>query len=371
MAVPIPYRSELETAAEDEAEISQDLNETLRKIAEKTYADSGHGMRGVHVKSHGLLTGQFEVLPGLPDTLAQGLFAKPGTYPVVMRFSSTPGDVLPDSVSTPRGLAIKIVGVQGDRLPGSEGDVTQDFVMVNGPAFNSPNAKAFLGGLKLLAPTTDKMEGAKVVLSKVLQGTEQVIETFGNPNTTVRGLGGEPPTHPLGETYYSQTPLLYGHYMAKVSLAPATPELVELKGQKIDIDHNKTALREALIDHFAIHSGEWDVRVQLCTNLDTMPIEDASKTWPEEESPFITVARITVKPQMAWNEEKSKAIDDGMSFTPWHGLAAHRPLGSINRLRKSAYEASSQFRAARNGIALQEPRDIDALIEEDTLIPAS
>ena len=371
MAVPIPYRRELETPEAEEAETSQALNETLRKIAEKTYADSGHGMRGVHVKSHALLTGQIQVLGGLPDPLAQGLFAHARTYPLIMRFSTTPGDVLPDSVSTPRGLAIKIVGVEGERLPGSEGDVTQDLVMVNGQVFNAPDGKAFLGGLKLLAPTTDRMEGAKVVLSKVLQGTEKVIETFGNPNSAVRGLGGEPATHPLGESYYSQTPLLYGHYMAKICVVPVSPELTELTDARIDINHNKTALRDAMIDHFAIHGAEWEVRVQLCTNLDTMPIEDASKRWPEEESPYITVARIRVQPQMAWSEAKSQAIDDNMSFTPWHGLAAHRPLGSINRLRKSAYEMSSRFRAEHNGVVLREPHDIDALVEDDTLITAS
>jgi hypothetical protein len=54
-------------------------------------------------------------------------------------------------------LAIKIIGVQGDRLEGSEADITQDLVLVNGPAFCVPNAKQFLATLKLLAsPGTEK-----------------------------------------------------------------------------------------------------------------------------------------------------------------------------------------------------------------------
>lgn len=36
-----------------------------------------------------------------------------------MRFSTNPGDMLDDKVSTPRGLAIKLIGVEGARLPGS------------------------------------------------------------------------------------------------------------------------------------------------------------------------------------------------------------------------------------------------------------
>jgi hypothetical protein len=31
--------------------------------------------------------------------------------------------------------------------------------------------------------------------------------------------------------------------------------------------------------------------------------------------------------------------DDVLSFNSWRGLEAHRPLGSINRLKKLVYEA--------------------------------
>jgi hypothetical protein len=57
----------------------------------------------VHAKTHGILQGYLEVDAGLPHDLAEGLFAKPGRYPVLMRFSKIPGDILDDSVSTPLG----------------------------------------------------------------------------------------------------------------------------------------------------------------------------------------------------------------------------------------------------------------------------
>ena len=46
-----------------------------------------------------------------------------------------------------------------------------------------------------------------------------------------------------------------------------------------------------------------------------------------------------------------------MSFTPWHGLAALRPLVGIMRVRKAAYEAARKFRTEKNGRVIQEPRD--------------
>jgi hypothetical protein len=76
------------------------------EIAE-TFADSSHALRSVHAKSHGLLKDSFEVLTGLPDALAQGLFAKPATYPVAMTFSTIPGDLLDESILTPSGWPSK------------------------------------------------------------------------------------------------------------------------------------------------------------------------------------------------------------------------------------------------------------------------
>ena len=89
-----------------------------------------------------------------------------------------------------------------------------------------------------------------------------------------------------------------------------------------------------------------------------MPIENAAVVWPEESSPYRPIARITVKPQVAWSEARSPAVDDGMSFSPWHGLAAHRPLGGIMRARKEVYEMAKKFRAEKNGRVIQEPREI-------------
>ena len=284
-------------------------------------------------------------MEALPLELAQGLFAKPGQYAVAMRFSTLPGDILDDSVSTPRGLAMKVIGVEGARLPGSEGDVTQDFVMVNGPAFSAPTAAKFLGNLKMLAATTDKAEGLKKAVSAVARGTESVIEAFGGKSPTITTMGGQPETHILGETFYSQVPILYGDYIAKFSVQPIF-DVSLLKDAPIDANGHPNALRDAVSEYFATKEGEWEFRIQLCTDLDTMPIEDASVIWPEEASPYIPVARLKVGPQPSWDPAMVAAIDEGLAFSPWHGLATHRPLGSVMRARNTTYTSSVEFRAS-------------------------
>jgi hypothetical protein len=358
---PLPYEPAFEVPEQDEPETSFDIQTTMRDISTRTWEDSGYATRSVHAKSHGLLVGELTVADGLPEPYAQGLFAQPGSYQAVLRLSTTPGDVLDDRVSTPRGLGLKIVGVPGARVEGSEGAATQDFVMVNGPAFQAPNAKKFLGSVKLLAPTTDKAPNLKRLFSSVLRGAEKVVEAAGGESAQLKALGGHPETNPLGETYYTQVPILYGRYMAKLSLAPVSDPLRALSGAEVDLKGKPDGLRDAVVDYFSREGGEWELRVQLCTDLDKMPIEDPSVEWPEALSPYVTVARLRAGPQAAWNEALSQAVDEGMQFNPWHALADHRPLGSINRVRKAVYAMSKRFRAERNGVAVAEPRDLAAV----------
>jgi hypothetical protein len=174
-------------------------------------------------------------------------------------------------------------------------------------------------------------------------------------------LGGHPETHILGETFYSCAPFLYGPYIAKLSVVPVAPALRALTGKPVALRGRPNGLRDAVNAFFADEGGEWEVRIQLCTDFAKMPIEDASVCWSEIESPYVAVARITAPPQPAWTAARAAAIDDGMSFSPWHGLAAHRPLGGIMRSRKPTYDMSAEFRAQHNGCPIHEPRKLDSL----------
>src|SRR5712675_1923535 len=359
LEAPIRFSPSVERLEPDEAKTNQGLIAAMRYVNEKTLADGGHAIRSVHAKTQGILEGYLEVDAHLPCELAQGLFARPGRYPIVMRFSTVPGDILDDSVSTPRGLSVKIIGVEGERLSGSEGDVTQDFVLVNGPAFGAPTPKKFLPVISFVAKTTDKVQGLKKVLSALMRQVQRVIVVVtGHPNTTVATLGGQPETHILGETFYSQAALRFGDFIAKISVAPKSPELKALAQAPLNVNGVPNGLREAVLDFFGKNGGVWEVRAQLCTDLEHMPIENAAVVWSEEVSPYRRIARITVKPQLAWSEARSSAVDDGMLFAPWHGLVAHRPLGGIMRVRKAVYEEAKKFRAERNGRVIQEPHEM-------------
>lgn len=361
MVTPLPvsperYRDDLETIEADEAETAQDLSDTMLSITRKTFEDGGHAIRSVHAKSHGILHGTFEVLSGLPPVLAQGLFARPGTYEAVMRLSTTPGDILHDSVSTPRGIAVKLLGVSGERLPGDEGNTTQDFIAVNGKQFNTSSAKAFLRNLKLLAATTDRASWLKEIASKVFRGVEGVLEAVGNPSAALIAMGGQPEVHILGESFYGQLPIRYGDYVAKFAIVPANASLQALTGAPLDVDADPDALRHAVSDYFSGSDAVWDFQIQLCTDVKDMPVEDAAAVWDEEKSPFVTVARLRAPAQPSWNGSETERENDSLAFRPWNALAAHRPLGNIMRMRRLAYPQSQAFRSAHNAIPVSEPQ---------------
>jgi hypothetical protein len=85
-----------------------------------------------------------------------------------------------------------------------------------------------------------------------------------------------------------------------------------------------------------------------------MPVETPMKIWSEEASPFVKVARIDIPSQSFRSDEQMKFCEN-LSYTPWHALPEHRPLGGINRLRKVVYETISTERHKLNGVRPQEP----------------
>ena len=358
---PLRYAPSLEKPAPDEARTIESLGKALRRILETTSKDYGHAVRSVHAKGHGLVRGTLTIRDGLPVPLAQGLFAAPARHEAILRVSTTPGDLLDDSVSAPRGIALKVLGVEGERLEGVEGDATQDFLMVNGPVFGAPDPAAFLENLELLARTTDRAEGAKKVASAVLRTVESVLEAFGRESVSVQALGGAPEMHPLGQTYYSQTPYRHGDYVAKYSLAPISPWLAGLAEEKVDVAGRPDAIREEVRDVMITHGGAWELRAQLATTTGTTPVEDATVRWDEEETPFVALATFEAPAQSSWEGEASVRTEDALSFSPWHGLTAHRPLGGINRARRSTYDFSARYRGDFNRCPVREPASLGDL----------
>lgn len=356
------YSENVETVESDEDETATKIIEAMRKGAQATRERYGRSVRASHAKAHGILSGKLVVMPNLPPELAQGLFARPAAFDVVVRLAHVPGELLDDRrVSTPRGMAIKVLGVEGAKLAGHTGS-TQDFVLDTGKVFNTPGAKSFLAAISATEAATAMPEGVKAAVSAVSRATNSALNAVGL-NSANLDFYGHPFNHPLSESYYSQAPLRYGEYVAKLGVVPTTATLLDLSKREFE-PQDENGLRTAVVQYFRDNPAEFDVCIQLCTDLDAMPVENANAEWSEQDSPYRRVARLTFAAQDAYSE-RGQTLDEDLSFCISHSLAAHRPLGSLNRARLKVYQLMADARRRANGRTTAEPTNAIAAANHD------
>jgi hypothetical protein len=112
------YSPDIEQPDADEQETIAGIIKGMTGQSETVEKREQHAVRASHAKSSACVVGELTIAEHLPPELAQGLFAASGSYPVAVRFAQGPGETLGDSVSTHRGMAIKVFGVEGETLPG-------------------------------------------------------------------------------------------------------------------------------------------------------------------------------------------------------------------------------------------------------------
>lgn len=345
----LPYRPDVEQPEPDEQETIDGIVQGMTQQTETVEKREGHAVRASHAKSSACVVGELTIAEGLPDELAQGLFAQPGTYPIAVRFAQGPGETLGDRVSTHRGMAIKVFGVEGEKLPGHNAD-TQDFVLATGPTFPSGTAKGFLRDGTVIGKSAGLPEVAKSAVSSLARNLNKLLNTVATPSAKA-DFFGHPFSHPLGDSYFSQAPMRWGDYVAKVAAFPSSVCQDQLRDWQLDPHADEDGFRHAAVEFFGQHDVIFELRVQLWANAESQPIEDASIEWPAQDSQYRTVATIRLPRQPAYSPERMRYFDEVMTFRPAHSLAAHRPLGSVMRARLQVYKALSDFRHRENGVA--------------------
>ena len=353
------YRPTIEQPEADEQEAIEGIIKGMTQQSEVVEKREHHAVRASHAKSTGCVIGTLTVKNGLPPELAQGLFASPGTHPVAVRFAQGPGETLGDRVSTHRGMAIKVFDVLGEKLPGHADD-TQDFVLATGTTFPSGTAQGFLRDAKQIGAATPLPEGVKSAVSSTMRNFNRVLHAFGTESPKA-DFFGHPFTHPLVDPYFSQAPIRFGQYVAKLGAFPASDAQLQLKEWQLDPSQDEDGFRHAVVTFFHTHEVVYELRAQLWTDADSQPIEDASVDWPVENSPYLPIATITLPAQDAYSPARQRYFDETMTFRPAHSLAAHRPLGSVMRARLQVYGALSAFRHRENGVHAEDPATVDAI----------
>ena len=334
--------SRLELATEypppGEQEHIDSFIEGLRDKMEADYAGK-RVLRDAHPKIHGCVRGEFQVLPGLAADLGIGLFSQPATYPAWIRFSNQNNEVSPDAKPDIRGVALKLMGVPGEKLIESDpGCTTHDFILISDSRFVTKDVAEFDGLVKGLRGGMRKLGWYFLTHPRVLRNLMSSLKTF---------------TNPLSIRYFSVAPYLLGRRAVKYSLIPRVTDATADESHVPDHPADDY-LKQAMVKQLATGDAVFDFAVQFQTDPYHMPIEDPGVAWDELDSPFVNVATLTI-PSQVFDTKERALFGDNLSFNPWRCLAEHKPIGGISRARRQVYQALSKFRHEKNQTPQAEP----------------
>jgi len=220
--------------------------------------------------------------------------------------------------------------VKGVSALGGGAARSQDFLLINQEQFAFAKSDEFVAFVQAAAA------GGGPLL-KFLFKRYGTLGAFSRLAATIKTMG-----RPFGgfatESLHSAVPIACGAYAVRVRLLPAASNGSATPGAKADwgADFSARLSRQALA---------WDLQLQPYVSENLTPIENASVNWP---SPYTTVARLLL-PQQDTNSAVGQALaqqGESQVFDPWQALAAHRPLGDVQRARKVVYFASQQGRGA-------------------------
>lgn len=329
-------------SVEERAAIVSAMN-SAREISRVAETKNGRPYRrDAHAKATGCVRATFTVNGDIPAQYRHSVFQTPGQeYKAWVRFSN--GDMLvqPDSQPDARGMAIKLMGVSGDRIaPELTGAKTQDFVMTNTPAFFNRNVFDYAENATFLA----KFERTKWFISlwpprlhpkqfyRAIQTVSSRIDT------------------PFDAQYYSMLPYQLGATALKFS----TRSCPGASYPKAEDKERPDFLTEQMAHTLNNGAACFDFMVQPKVPGANMPMDDATVIWSEKKSPFVPIARVWIPPQTIASEAQQQFCEN-LSMNPWHGVGQWRPEGSLNRARRVVYNAVSKYRHDKNQAPRVEP----------------
>lgn len=295
--------------------------------------------RGQHAKNVGCVRARFVVDADVIPEARAGVFREPREFDAIVRFSNGSQEVQKDSKGDGRGMAIKLLDVDGERvdLGGEEGDRAQDFVMINHPVFAFPNADEYARFFR------QRRSAGLTPAKLLLLLTRPALAKLG------KTIAANPVDSPLHIQYFSMSPYRLGTRAIKFSARPRAENLLPAMLETPDGDAPPDFLFDRLRRHLADRDASFDFLVQFQEFPERMPVEDATALW---NTPFYPVGVVHIPRQDLGSDDLRafQAECERKSFNPWHALAEHEPLGGINRLRKEVYHAISRLRNEKNGV---------------------
>mgnify|MGYP003603658496 FL=1 len=322
----------------NEATVAVTLADLIETTVRKQYA-TGIALRDVHSKAHGCVKAEFKINENIPKNIAQGIFIPGKTYQSWIRFSNGSSDpTQADIKRDARGLAIKILGIPGKKLLDNEAS-TQDFIMINHPVFFVNDPVRYMTLMQDIE-SDHFFKKLHIPFALGAKGTWIAL----NSRTKI--------ANPLHTRYWSMTPYQLGIGPNREAVKYSIQACSAFK-DALPNAPQPNFLREALKSSLQNDDACMEFLIQPRTS-NRMSVEDSMTDWKESEAPFYKVATIRI-PQQTFDTPEQNKFCENLSFSPWHSLPEHKPLGAVNRMRKVIYERISLVRHEMNSIQRIEP----------------
>ena len=150
----------------------------------------------------------------------------------------------------------------------------------------------------------------------------------------------------------------HGDHVAKIRLAPTTENTTRVIHRELDIRGRPDVFYPTLVDEPA-SAFDFDLQVQLSTDLEVMPVNEATVEWPEKPSSFVTVGRAHIPRQ---DISAREFREDGRARV--QPVAGHRGAQAIwrNHAGATIYSASARVRRTINHQPQTEPASADEVL---------
>ncbi|MFG3053483.1 LodA/GoxA family CTQ-dependent oxidase [Kitasatospora sp. NPDC048239] len=297
--------------------------------------------RPVFLKPHGVARGVLTVAPDLPAELRVGFlrsaFEQSEGLPAWVRFSSDTVPARPD-LRTTLGVGVKLFGVPGPKLLEDEREAgTQDLLLQNHDVFFVDTAQDMCEFTR-----AGVVDGDYESYLRAHPRTREILDAMAKAEASV-----------LTAVYWGVLPYAFGpERFVKYKLVPAG--CPDGDPSAVPPDEDPAYLGADLRHRLAAGTAAFDLMLQFRTDPQRMPLDRATVCWEEDDSAPVRVARLTLHQQDV-DARGQAAYGENLAYNPWHGLAEHRPVGSIAEVRRSVYQASARQRRDVNGIPATEP----------------
>lgn len=347
-ASDIEFDAELgESPWPEEGATTLAITESIQQTIRSRYTNDLPALRHVHSKAHGCVLADFQVNKTLQNEHQQGIFQPGASYKAWIRFSNGDSDATrEDKEGDGRGMAIKLMGVSGEKLLPDESH-TQDFVMINHPVFFINDPQKYLSLIESLS-SSNMLARLSAPFALGIEGSIIAAK-----------INGKKIRNPLYTRYWSMVPYQLGtgsnRRAMKFSAKPCsqldnTPQSDQLQ----DPNYLRTAMKNHLDTDAACFDFLIQTRDTRTAAGSALSVEMATNEWEESAAPFFKVATITI-PKQDFDKPEQHKFCENLSYTPWHSVFEHRPLGGVNRIRKVVYTSTANLRRSMNAVTPTEP----------------